>query len=155
MNFEEMLGIVKKLSYKGEKEFCFIGSTWGGADGNEHMMDLKVFITIKDRITGEDRRIYRHHVFQEDELKQMTETRLLRAVRDLLIWLESHEVEEQLIYGTRRVFDPHAPLAGGTNVVKEKKQHEKKINDFKKQVVKQLNEQKEKQNEGIVQGEAL
>jgi hypothetical protein len=155
MNVIDMIHVLKELSYKGQKDFCFVGSTWGGVNGDEHMADLKVFIDIKDRITGEDRRIYRHHVFQEDELKQMTETRLLRAVRDLLIWLESHEVEEQLIYGNRRVFDPHAPLAGGTNIIKEKKQYDKMIEGVKKQIVKQFNEQKAKENEGIVQGKAL
>lgn len=140
----ELFDIVKKLSYKGDKEFCKLRII-EIPEKEEFMLDLMVYINIKDRLTNEETRIYRHHVFQHDELKQMTETRFLRAVRDLLIWLESHEVEEQLIYGTRRVFDPHAPLAGGTNVVREKKKHLKDTENLKKNVVKQLNQNKDLQ----------
>jgi hypothetical protein len=135
----EMIDIVKKLSYKGAKDFCTLTPITTGLSDDLLMMDLKVAIKIKDRTTGKSNRIYRHHVFQADELRQMSETRLIRAVKDLLVTLEIHEVEEQLIYCGKRVYDPHAVLTG-TDVAQEKKDEAGREEQIKKHIVKQLND---------------
>lgn len=139
----EVTDILNKLTYKGKKNFW----KFTPIESDKGLLfDLLVRIDVKDRISGKKTGIYKHHVFQQDEIKMMTETRILRTVKELLYLLETHEIDEQLIYGDMRVFDPHQVLYG-TNVINEKEREEKRLQEVKAQVIQQLNEHKAQESE--------
>jgi hypothetical protein len=140
MTQEEIVKVLKSITYKGHKAkgMIFISPVWYG---DEKGYDVRVRIDVKDRVTGEDAGgLYTHYTYGPEEVERMTPSNIVRRVKSMLIYLESHEVDENLLYKGRRVFDPHREKLEGPFVKRELKKHNAKLIELKKKVIEQLKE---------------
>lgn len=142
MNYIDIIEILDSLSYKGKKKFYRIYSI-DSEDGE--LLELNVFINVKDRVTGKRDKVFKRYVLIPEEIKVLTKASLVRRVKEMLVYLETHEVEEQLLVNDERVFDPHSKELRGPNVHHEKIAQENKLSSFKQKIFKQLQEYREKQ----------
>lgn len=138
MKLEEIIKTMKSIKYKGPKGFGWkVQHVWFGTD---HGWDIRVYIKIQDRVGGNLEMLYTHYTYGPEEIQFMTPISIVRRVKAMLIYLETHEVEEQLLYKGRRVFDPHKEKLEGPFVNRELKKHNEKVVELKRKVIEQLKE---------------
>lgn len=144
MKFEEICKTMRSIKYKGPEGFGWkVQHVWFGEISQG--FDIRVYIAVKDRVGGEIDKLYTHYTYGPEEVEFMSPMAIVRRVKAMLIYLESHEVEEQLLYKGRRVFDPHHPKLTGPNVKREKRIYAEKMSATKKAIVKQLKEREVEQ----------
>jgi hypothetical protein len=144
MELADIVGVLKSITYKGHKAdgMLFATTVWFG---DEKGYDIRIRIEVNDRTTGEDAGgLYTHYTYGPEEVKHLEPSNIVRRVKSMLIYLETHEVEEQLLYKGRRVFDPHRPKLVGPLVKTERRMQIKRLEEVKKSVIAQM---KEKQND--------
>jgi hypothetical protein len=139
MKFEEISDVLKDLVYKGKKLVYKLRIV---NFGEEIGFDIMVKINVKDRTNDKKTGLYTHYTYGPEERKWMTGPNLIRRVKVMLQYLETHEVEEQLLYKGMRVFDPHSKVLEGPYVEDERKIEADKIVQIKQQVVEQMNAEK-------------
>lgn len=135
MNFEEIVTVLKDISYKGDKDFFTVTPV---VYGEEMGFDITVRLPINDKTTGEETTIYTHYTYGPREIKALTYSNIVRRVKSMFMYLETHEVEEQLLYQGMRVFEPHTKDLYGPLVSDEKVQHETKMSALKSEIIKKL-----------------
>ena|ERR1700722_8864334 len=145
MDFKAICKVMRSLTYKGPKGFGWqVQAVWFG---DEKGFDIRVYIAVNDRLGGDLDKLYTHYTYGPEEVSMMNPEAIVRRVKAMLIYLESHEVEEQLLYKGRRVFDPHRPKLIGPNVKREKRIYAEKIANTKTEIIKQLKERANADNQ--------
>ena len=117
MDFEAIVKTLKLLTYKDRKDFFKVTTVYFGDDRG---FDIEVNVNVKDRTTGEDDVLWTHYTYCPREVPYMKPANVVKRVKTMLQYLETHEVEEQLLYRGMRVFDPHNTVLRGPNVQRER-----------------------------------
>ena len=108
MTYVEMMTVLGSTTYEGRRDFWEFRPI---KIDDKKAYELLVSIRVIERHTEEEDKLWKRYVIFPDELKILTKSGLLRRVRDLLVQLQSHEVEEQILFNNKRIFDPHSEIA--------------------------------------------
>lgn len=121
MNIREVKEVLDQIEYKGRKKFYELTPIMFGSEYGYH---ITVKIPVRDRLTGKREKIYTHYTYTPTEMHNLKAPNIVKRVKTMLQYLESHEVEENLLFKGMRVFDPHPDELSGPNVEEEKKDEE-------------------------------
>lgn len=145
MDLTQIKEVLNDMAYKGKSlktilrkvEYTFKNEE--GVSYQRYGLDVEIHIQVKDRVTNEEGGLYTHYVYNPSELEVLHPALLIRRVKSMLMYLETHEVEENLIFRDHRVFDPHREDLPGTDLMEELGEHLAKIDSLKKKIAEQLN----------------
>lgn len=109
MTLDEYIGLGDRLTYKGNK--CFKASHFDWRAGKPcpfGYLYSSVWIHAKCVRTGRDTKIENGCLVSIADIGRQNEISHITSIRDFIMALEMHEVNETLALDEKRIFDPHA-----------------------------------------------
>jgi hypothetical protein len=112
LSYSEMHEILGALTYEGQTNFWRLNQVDMNVEGEGIETGFRVLACIRiiDREDGEETTLWRSTYISPEHHKKLTPSNLVKIVREMLIYLVLHEVDEQILYDGKRLFDPHTEI---------------------------------------------
>ena len=112
LTYTQMHEILSSLTYEGQPNFWRINQVTMDVEGEGPQVAYRLLACIRiiDREDGEETTLWRSTYISPEHHQKLTPSNLVKIIREMLVYLVLHEVDEQILYNGKRLFDPHTEI---------------------------------------------